>query len=42
MNFADAGQVVAGRWGFWVFGTMLTVKVRTLHRMTLSFLMKLM
>ncbi|ETW77696.1 amino acid transporter [Heterobasidion irregulare TC 32-1] len=26
MNFADAGQVVAGRWGFWVFGTMLTVK----------------
>ncbi|KAI0050785.1 hypothetical protein FA95DRAFT_1486634 [Auriscalpium vulgare] len=26
MNFADAGTVVAGRRGFWLFGVMLTVK----------------
>ncbi|KAI0063757.1 hypothetical protein BV25DRAFT_1934527 [Artomyces pyxidatus] len=26
MNFADAGTVIAGRPGFWIFGIMLTVK----------------
>ncbi|THH17083.1 hypothetical protein EW146_g3666 [Bondarzewia mesenterica] len=26
MNFADAGSVIGGRWGFWVFGAMLTIK----------------
>ncbi|KAI0317441.1 transmembrane amino acid transporter protein-domain-containing protein [Amylostereum chailletii] len=28
MNFADAGHVIAGKYGFWTFGVMLTVKVR--------------
>ncbi|KAA1477607.1 hypothetical protein DENSPDRAFT_615633 [Dentipellis sp. KUC8613] len=26
MNFADAGTVIAGKWGFWLFGSMLIVK----------------
>ncbi|TFY56367.1 hypothetical protein EVG20_g8950 [Dentipellis fragilis] len=26
MNFADAGTVIAGKWGFWLFGSMLIIK----------------
>lgn len=27
MNFSDAGRVVAGKYGAWMFGAMLIIKV---------------